>query len=372
LDKFDITRPITKPYYDLRNWGISQTGNLFLINLFIAILASLIWSFGDRHRTNYEKLDQCLRFYIRIYLAYFMFVYGFAKVFLVQPAAITESRLTLPYGMQRPSQVFWHFLGYSDAFAQFIGWAEVVGGLLLLWRRTVTIGALLLAGVLSVVVMVNFCFSINVRLFSLNLLLIAIFLLWKDRGRLVNLFFLNKPTVKVAHVQLINHPLWRKIFMTLQLLLVTCLLYIAIRDNRIYTAARNTPRPLDGIYHTEYFIRGADTIPPLQTDSMRWKKLIIDSHARHFHFSYVQLSTDSLKYCNTIVDTIDKVIRFQFKAQDGRGTLLDSCRMGYSLPDTSHLFLQGLWKNDSIQVMMKKYDLNNYRLRGTKFNWVID
>ena len=41
--------------------------------------------------------------------------------------------------------------------------------------------------------------------------------------------------------------------------------------------------------------------------------------------------------------------------------------MTWSFPDSNHLFLAGNWKGDSIKVMMKKYDLNNYPLHGAKF-----
>ena len=372
LDEFDFLRPVVNPFYDLRNWAISGVGNRILFNLYFATLVSLIWSFTDRQRINYGKLDQWLRLYLRVYLAYFMVSYGLAKVFLVQGTVITESQLALPYGMQKPSNLFWHLLGYSDAFQQFLGWTEVMGGLLLLWRRTVTLGALILVIMMTGVVMVNFCFGINVRYSSLQFLLIAIFLLWNDRGRLLNLFFLSKPAEAVAYAPLIGNPLGRKVFIVIQFIILGLLLYKEISEKTSWTEMFDTPRPLDGIYNTEYFIRGADTIPPLQTDSLRWKRLTIDTYGKTLHFSHVQLSTDSLTYCNTIIDTIDNVIRFQFKIQDGRGKVYDSCRMLYSLPDSTHLFLKGIWKKDSIQVMMKKYDLNNYLLYRSKFYWTID
>jgi len=372
LNAFDFTRPIFKPYQDMRNWGYSQMGHPFYFNLLTSIVLSIIWSLFDRHRTNYEKLDQWLRLYLRYFLAFFTLGYGFNKVFNMQAIPITESLLALPYGMQKPSRVFFHFLGYSNAFEQFTGWVEVIGGLFLLWRRTVTIGAIVLLSVMSAVVVVNFGYHIRVRYISLHFLLITIYLLWNDRTRLLNLFFLNKPSEAVAYVPLVTHPLWRKIFMYFLLLLVACNLYKHITDNIMYIGWGKFPRPLDGIYNTEYFIRGTDTIPPLQTDSLRWKKLIIDGFGEVGHISHIQLSTDSIKYCDTKVDTVHKLIRFQFKTEDWWGAKLDSCLMNYSLPDSSHLYLQGIWKKDSIRVMMKKYDLNNYPLYRQKFNWKID
>ena len=372
LNAFDFTRPIYNPYQNMRNWGYSQMGHPFYFNLLTSILLSIIWSLIDRHRTNYEKLDQWLRLYLRYFLAFFMLGYGFNKVFNMQAPPITVSRIALPYGMQKPSRVFFHFLAYSNAFEQFTGWMEVIGSLFLLWRRTVTIGAIVLLSMMSAVVIVNFGYDIRVRYISLHFLLITIYLLWNDRKRLVNLFFLNKPAEAVAYSPLISHPLWRKIFMYFLLVLIACNLYKHITDNIMYIGWGKVPRPLDGIYNTEYFIRGTDTIPPLQTDSLRWKKLIVDIRGEFLHLSHVQLSTDTIQYCNTKVDTVNKVISFQFKDRDGFGKIQDSCLMNYSLPDSSHLYLQGIWKKDSIKVMMKKYDLNNYPLYREKFNWKID
>ena len=372
IQDYDLLRPVANPFYDLRNWAIFRVGNRILFNMYFAASVSLIWSFADRKRTNYHKLDQWLRLYLRVYLAYFMISYGLAKVFLVQGMTITESRLALPYGIQKPANLFWHLLGYSDAFQQFIGWMEVGGGLLLLWRRTVTIGALIVMIMMIGIVMLNFCFGIRVRYIPLHYLLIAIYLLWNDRRRLLNLFFLNKPAEAVAYGSLISHPSGRKVFIVVQFMIMSLLFYKEITDKITWNGWLDIHRPLDGIYNTEYFIRGTDTIPPLQTDSLRWKRLVIDNFSNSLQFSHIQLSTDTINYCNTPIDTTDHVIRFQFKNQDGYGKIIDSCRMVYSLPDSGHLFLKGIWKNDSIQVMMKKYDLNNYLLYRTKSDWTID
>jgi len=121
-------------------------------------------------------------------------------------------------------------------------------------------------------------------------------------------------------------------------------------------------RPLYGMYTTDYFIRGADTIPPLQTDSLRWKKITIDGVL--FQRIYVHLSNDDIISNTVRIDTVQQTIQFQIKK--------DSLTLNWSRPDSNHLFFSGKWKNDSMKVLMKKYDLNNYPLHREKFQWIYD
>jgi len=391
LDAFEFTQPVTKPFYDLLEFSILKTGRLFfgievaLIKpfekswddtanyvfifsiLLLALLIVLIWSLADRRSINYEKLNQLLLLYLRLYLAFIMFSYGFHKLYPLQ-ATLPVSTLELRHGMQTPSDSFWHFLGYSKPFIMFTGLGEVVGGLLLLHRKTTTVGAIILTGIMSVVVMINFCYGVPVKNFSSHLLLIAIILLWQDRRRLANIFFLNKTATAVAYTPLINHGAWKKILQVSLFTLISCMLYKHISENRdMWNEGIRRPRPLTGIYNTEFFIRGTDTLPPLQTESHRWKQVIIDR--RH---SSVKLSTDSIMHNNAVVDTVHRGIHFYFYKNEWNWDIIDSTYMVYSMTDTNHLYLAGKWKDDSIKVSMNKYDLNNYPLHRDKFQWIFD
>lgn len=66
-------------------------------------------------------------------------------------------------------------MGYSRTYTIFAGAGEVIGGVLLFFRRTTTLGALILCGVLANVVALNFSYGIPVKIFSSLLLLLAYF-----------------------------------------------------------------------------------------------------------------------------------------------------------------------------------------------------
>ena len=382
FDSFEFSMPVAKPFHNFKNWLIPNVGKYFfgiktpfeeaseitywLVHMFSIFLLSLlitaIWTVFDRKRLNYEKLEKWLLLYLRFYLAFVMFTYGMHKVFPMQGGFITVSSLEKPIGMLVPADLHWKFLAYSNAYKIFSGLIEMAGGLLILWRRTATLGALILMGVLSIVVVLNFCFDINMKFPSLHYLLITLIILWKDRQRLVNLFILNRPTVPQVYVPLIRSPKWSRVLSVFLISLVICKLYqkTEINNKHWKSVSAFDKRPLYGIYTTDYFIRGIDTTLPLQSDSLRWKKITIETETYWGPPRvYIHLSTDSIISSQVQIDTIQKTIQFEI--------MKDSLKLNWSKPDSNHLFFSGKWKHDFIQVMMKKYDLNNYPLHREKF-----
>jgi hypothetical protein len=85
-------------------------------------------------------------------------------------------------------------MGASPGYQVFGGLAEVLGATLLVFRRTVTLGALLLAGVLTNVVALNLFYDVGVKLYSITLLATAVFLVLPEAPRLLR-FFLSEDRV---------------------------------------------------------------------------------------------------------------------------------------------------------------------------------
>lgn len=129
---------------------------------------------------------------LRLYLAFFMLIYGIGKILPMQFPPLSLSRLAQPYGESSPMGLAWTFLQYSPAYAAFSGFAEAIGALLLLNRKTVTLGSIILTGVISNIVMMNFCYDIPVKISSFHMLLASLILLYSDRKRLYNFFIANK------------------------------------------------------------------------------------------------------------------------------------------------------------------------------------
>ncbi len=62
---------------------------------------------------------------------------------------------------------------------------------LLFYRKTITIGSMVVVGVMINVVMMNFSYDIPVKLFSVHLVLMAFILLLADGRRVIGFFFRN-------------------------------------------------------------------------------------------------------------------------------------------------------------------------------------
>jgi hypothetical protein len=161
----------------------------------LAAIGAIAWSLVDRAPapSHDAKLCEWLRVGLRYRLAFVMLGYGLAKVFNTQFPMPKASQLLVSYGESSPEGLLWRFMGASTAYTFFAGALECLGAVLLFTRRTTTLGALLLAAVLTNVLMLNLCYDVPVKLYSAFYLGIALFLAGPDLGRLATLLVLHGP-----------------------------------------------------------------------------------------------------------------------------------------------------------------------------------
>ena len=206
-----------------------------------------------------------------------LFSYGFAKVFPLQFTFPRLDRLIEPFNQFSPMGLLWTFMGYSKAYTIFSGAAEVTGGLLLLFRRTATLGAMVSAAVMLNVVMLNFCYDVPVKLYSLNLLLMAIFLMTPDLGRLANVLVLNRPSRPVNLAGPFDRRWARNGMAVVKTIFIGFVLFQQIKGGyEGYRSFYVTPQrpPLFGMYDVEGFAVNGKELPPLTTDTTRWKRMV--------------------------------------------------------------------------------------------------
>jgi hypothetical protein len=158
-----------------------------------AVVGAAGWTLFDR-RTSYNTAYYWLLVLVRYFVAMMSLSYGIIKLFGLQMIFPSLSALATPLGDLLPMRFSWYFIGYSTPYQFFSGAVEVLAGLLLLFRRTSTLGALVAASVFLNVMMMNLCYDIPVKLFSIHLFVFSNFLLLSDAQRLLNFFVFNKPT----------------------------------------------------------------------------------------------------------------------------------------------------------------------------------
>ncbi len=159
----------------------------------LAAASTALWSVIDRRPTRPARLVGWARIYARYYLAVTMCTYGFMKVFYLQFSPPNEARLMQTFGESSPMGLLWTFMGYSASYTIFTGAAELLAGLLLFFRRTTLLGALVTCAVMANVVMLNFSYDVPAKIFSSHLLAIAVVLAAPDVRRLARFFVLQQP-----------------------------------------------------------------------------------------------------------------------------------------------------------------------------------
>ncbi len=157
-----------------------QNGRFFTFALAGGILWTFIAHLRNNRRTEYRTLHAWLRFVLRLTCGMFMVTYGLVKVFPFQMPAPSIAVLIEPVGNMAPMTFLWNLIGLNPVYEIICGSAEVLGGILLLYRRTSLAGALFSTFVMANVVIFNFCYDVPVKLFAANLLLGCIFLALPD------------------------------------------------------------------------------------------------------------------------------------------------------------------------------------------------
>lgn len=332
--------------------------------LAIAAAAALVWSILDRRRPNYRTLDSWMRVLVRYALAFTLFEYGFAKVIPTQFGPPTLGRLIEPLGDFSPMGLLWTFIGYSKAYTIFSGAAEVLGGALLLVRRTATLGAMVSAAVLFNVVALNFCYDVPVKLYSINLLLMAVFLMAGDLRRIFNCLVLNRtaPAADLSAARFSKRRM-RLAVLVFQVLCIGSFVYDDIAGGwRYYSqfALHPARSPIYGLYDVESFRRNGQEVPPLLTDGSRWKRVIL-----------VIPGSVAVR----MMDDSPRGFASQYDAANSRLTLITQPGkqenvFQYSRPGPDRVVLEGTLQGEHLVVGLRRVDPQKFLLVNRGFHWI--
>ena len=170
---------------------------LFILATIIALIANSISWFKQRKEVI---LYLCRTFFI-YYLSLQLFIYGADKIFKAQFYLPEPNILYTPLGFVSRDLLYWSTIGSSHSYSVFLGLAEVIAALFLIFRKTRVLGLLIAAVLMLNIVAVNFSFDISVKLHSGFLLLLTLLLLWRYAHTLYR-FFISK-----ASAQLIEHKI---------------------------------------------------------------------------------------------------------------------------------------------------------------------
>ncbi|MFD1753810.1 hypothetical protein ACFSC6_01250 [Rufibacter sediminis] len=336
-----------------------------LLGVFLlASLGTILWSILDRRPRNYDALLYWLLVLVRYALGTAMIGYGFAKIYKTQFPFPFPHSLFQPLVESTPMGLVWKFMGYSTGYNYFTGFAEALGGVLLFSRRTSTFGALLSFGVMANIVALNFFFDVPVKLYSSHLLLMAAFVAAPDLQRLFTFFFLNKPVPAATPVPTLPKKWMRPTRFWLKLAFLCFFGYMTLvqgyQRSQWYKKSMSQ-YALYGAYQVDTFVLNGDTLPPLATDTTRWKLMLVNSDG----FISAKLMNDSTQRLYVHTDTVQKFISWTSSTGAAQ-----SSRLRYHQPDSTHLTLTGRLSQDSVQMRLRKIDLQKLPLLSRGFHWV--
>ena len=332
----------------------------------ISAFAAMVWSILDRKRPNYQRMNYWVRLWVRYSLAVTLFSYGFAKVFPLQFRPPGFGRLISTYGESSPMGILWTFMGASVAYTIFSGAMEVIGGALLLWRRTATIGAFFSAAVMTNVFVLNMCYDVPVKLYSGNLLLMAIFLMAPELGRLGRFMILRKPTDPPPLDTPNFGRKWMRIAaVVVQVSFVGWVLYNNVSGTwKAYKGIGSAPKgPLYGIYDVETFTQAGQERPPLLTDASRWKKVLVQSPT---NFAIRTMNDAAQGFGSEYDEAQHTLAVFPF------GDKSKKSQFTYTQPDADHVILEGALPGGGppLVVKLKRVDLSKFLLTNRGFRWI--
>lgn len=157
-----------------------------------AVIGALLWSLFDR-RAEYRAASQWLRFVLRLTLVIAMTNYGFSKLFPMQMPPPSLAVLNEPVGNLSPMTLLWTFLGVNPGYEIAAGAAEIAAALLLFFRRTALVGAILTCFVMSNVLLFDLFFDVPVKIYASHLVVFSIAIIAPDLLALWDFFWRHKP-----------------------------------------------------------------------------------------------------------------------------------------------------------------------------------
>jgi len=337
---------------------------LLFCKVALAAAAALAWTLLDRRSRDHRRLHAGARLYVRYTLGMALFGYGMFKLIKGQFMYLHETKLEEPYGDLSPMGLLWAFMGYSTPYNVFAGAAEAGAAVLLFFRRTTPLGALLAVAVMTNVVMINFSYDVIVKLYSLNLLLMAVFLLAPDLRRLADLLVLQRPTAPRRAAPPPQGPRWRRIGLLALKTVVIGYIVISITKSSLdrwleWDRIRSTAETSYArTYQVDDFVRNGRPVPPSPHDASRWHSLAFRPAGA------VVTAMDRRTYA---VDYDAARQTLAVPSGDRRTSLgVLAC----SRPDAEHLVLTGKLANDSLIVTLHSLDPKRFFLVSRGFHWI--
>jgi len=333
--------------------------------LVVSVMAAAVWSALDRKRGSYPALYKWFRVFLRFCLGGQMLMYGFVKAFPLQMPYPPLSRLVERFGDMSPMGVLWWSVGAAPGWETFAGCAELVGGLLLMFPRTTTLGALIALADMTQVFVLNMTYDVPVKQFSFHLILISLLLLAPEMRRLADFFLFNRTAAPSERAPLFKGQRARRIAGG-----VIAFLWIWMLGNNLYNVLDGWRQfgpgreksALYGIWNIEDETLDGKPVPLLVTDAQTWRQMIFDFP----QYTEVERMGDSRGF-GTAIDAKTAMVTLTDRADKKW-----QARLHYTRPAFDRLTLEGTAGGHAATLHLVRVDEKKLLLESRGFHWVQD
>jgi len=327
----------------------------------LALIGTIVWSLLARKVTEHARAYDWLRVFLRYVVGVTMLSYGLYKVFPLQFGTLRLDRLMEPYGESSPMGLLWTFMAASVPYTFFGGFMEALGGVLLFWRRTTTLGALIAITVMTNVVMMNFCYDVPVKLYSAHILLMACVLVLPDAQRLCNVLLTNRATTPRDLAPPPAGGIWSTTRMVLKYVFILSAVAAQVVECMKDSRMSNDKHELYGLYEVEEFSRNGTSEDATLANKNRWRSLTVNEWGR----VWVRNMDDTKLGLRVITDEKTKAITFTIP-----NAMATPDTLACTKPDEEHLALEGKIGEDALVMKLKKLPLPQFQLQTRGFHWI--
>lgn len=256
--------------------------NLILL-LLVSIVLGLVWTRFAKNTTNYRRFHYWVSVLVRYRLAFGMVGWGMKKAFPMQMVYPTLGMLNTPFIDMAEKKLYWSHVGVSFSYTVFLGFAEIIPGLLLLYRKTASLGGALAAVVCFNIVLANHAYDAGVAVPAAYFTLLGLFVVAADFGKIWALLVEQKDvqlnryypsyTSAESKARIITKAVGIFVFVPLTAFMWG---YGFFNGNNYNIPSTQGVPGLKGYYQVERFTLNGKDLAYNPQDSLRWQDAIFE------------------------------------------------------------------------------------------------
>jgi hypothetical protein len=271
---FGMTGPMTMASAG-DNGDVGEEFARLILSVAIGALIAGVWTTADRRRPRASWVEGALRVMLRYSIALGLVSYAVAKLLPVQFPPLGPFNYETRVGELTPMRLLWTFMQYSRPYSFMGGLMESIGIVLLCFRRTATLGALITVVVMTNVALMNISYDVQVKLYATMIVISAGVLVLYDARRLLAVFVTNQGVPPASHPTVFEGRVPESLRWAIKLVLVGSVTASSVAAFQSGPLARVAPTSgIAGAWGITSFRRDAG--PPNATPGPPWRRVIID------------------------------------------------------------------------------------------------